>query len=88
MSLGGKAKKEPIEKEEMMLGWLFYLFKKHGDAIATSYGKDYGRLEIEGDMSGRFSGYSGGYDDLKIFTFGSIADAIKLFGKEIERLSL
>jgi len=71
----------------MMLGWLFYLFKKYGDAIADAYHKDYGRLKIEVDMSGVFYGYTGGYDNLTIFRFVNVNEAIKLFRKEIERLN-
>lgn len=71
----------------MMLGWLFYLFRKYGDDIADAYHKDYGRLEVEVDMSGVFYGYTGGYDNLVIFRFANLKNAIELFSKEVGRLN-
>ena len=68
-----------------MLGEMFYLFRKYGDAIANAYHKDCGRLEIETDMSGDFVGHYLGESTL-IFSFDSVKEAIRLFRKEIERL--
>lgn len=70
----------------MMLGWMFYLFKKYGDTIAQSYQWENGCLEMEVDMSGRFGGYYGGQFTTTIFNFDSVDEAIKMFRKEIERL--
>ena len=73
-----------------MLGEMFYLFRKYGDAIAKSYKQDYGRLQIETDMSGIFRGYYRRDDskdtNLSIFMFNNVKEAIKLFRKEIGRL--
>jgi len=69
-----------------MLGELFYLFKKYGDAIAQSYNWESGCLELETDMSGLFGGYYGGQHTTTIFNFDTVGEAIELFRKEIERL--
>ena len=87
MPLGGKTKKEPIERgEQIMLGEMFYLFGKYGDAIAQAYTWKYGRLNIETDMSGTFVGHCGLDYITTIFRFDSVKEAIELFRKEIERL--
>lgn len=69
-----------------MLGEMFYLFGKYGDAIAQAYTWKYGRLNIETDMSGTFVGHCGLDYTITIFKFAGVKEAIKLLRKEIGRL--
>jgi len=71
-----------------MLGELFHYFKKYGQEITRRHNCKYSILEFHSDLSGGLRGwrttYPAGMEDVLIFSFIDISDAIKKFRKETE----
>lgn len=70
-----------------MLSELFHYFRKHGQEIARRCNCEYVTLEFLGDLSGSLLGWgatTSRYNEITVFSFIDIKDAIKKFRKEID----